>query len=151
MVVLSSGVNKVLYFSRKLIQYSIFLYVAVSPIYAHHSTTYFDLELEIVHEDVIVIRFEVANPHGILTYGVTDSRGQLVLWDAELPSANFMRRNGVTNSLMKEGDRLTAVYGQPGIPGKTKEHLIRLSRVVFQNGDIAIFTPISVTYESSSQ
>jgi len=117
----------------------------VLPVSAHHSTTYFDQEVEVVHENVTVVRFEVANPHGILVYVVTDEAGNEVQWDAELPSANFTRRAGIDASILSPGDTLTVVSGQPGLPGRTRERLMRLERAVFPNGDVATFTGISAT------
>ena len=115
------------------------------PAWSHHSTTYFDLDAEIVHENVTVVRFEVANPHGILVYRVTDEAGNAEEWDAELPSANFTRRAGIDGSILSPGDRLTRVSGQPGRPGRTRARLMRLARAEFPNGDVATFTGISAT------
>ena len=113
------------------------------PATAHHSTTYFDQEAEVVHENVTVVRFEVANPHGILVYVVTDEAGNEEEWDAELPSANFTRRAGIDGSILSPGDTLDLVSGQPGLPGRTRERLMRLERAEFPNGDVATFTGIS--------
>ena len=113
---------------------------------AHHSPTYFDAETEIVHEDVTVVAYEVENPHGILIYVLTDDDGNEVEWNAELPSANFMRRGGLTNETLRPGDKLTAVIGSPGVPGWTRPNLIRLTRAEFPNGDVATFTGISAEF-----
>ena len=113
---------------------------------AHHSSTYFDMEVEVTHEDVTVVDFQVANPHGLLVYTVVDDEGNAVEWNAELPSANFSRRGGVTESVLRPGDKLVAVIGAPGLPGRTREHLMRLARVEFPNGDTATFSAISATY-----
>ena len=108
------------------------------PVTAHHSSTYFDIGMEVVHEDVTVIDFQVENPHGLLVYVVVDDEGNEVEWNAELPSANFSRRGGVIESLLKPGE--------PGLPGRTRENLMRLTRAEFQNGDVATFSGISATY-----
>ena len=113
---------------------------------AHHSSTYFDMEVEVTHEDVTVIDFQVANPHGLLIYTAVDDEGNEVEWNAELPSANFSRRGGVTESVLRSGDKLAVVIGAPGLPGRTREHLMRLSRIEFLNGDTATFSSISATY-----
>lgn len=117
----------------------------VLPASAHHSTTYFDQDAEVVHENVTVVRFEVANPHGILVYVVTDEAGNEAQWDAELPSANFTRRAGIDGSILSPGDTLALVAGQPGLPGRTRGRLMRLERAEFPNGDVATFTGISAT------
>ena len=130
-----------------LIAASIILSVLCSlPVTAHHSSTYFDIGMEVVHGDVTVIDFQVENPHGLLVYVVVDDEGNEVEWNAELPSANFSRRGGVIESLLKPGDKLVAVIGEPGLPGRTRENLMRLTRAEFPNGDVATFSGISATY-----
>ena len=115
------------------------------PATAHHSATYFDMDAPIVHEDVTVVDFKVANPHGILVYVVVNDDGNEEEWNAELPSANFSRRGGVVASILSPGDKVT-VIGWPGLPGRTRENLMRMSRAELPNGDIATFTAISASY-----
>ncbi len=114
------------------------------PAMAHHSAAYFDTEAEVVHENVTVVEFRVANPHGELIYVVTDGNGNETEWNAELPSANFTRRAGIDSSVLRPGDRVTLI-GWPGRPGQTRERLMRLMRAEFPNGDVATFTAISAT------
>jgi len=102
------------------------------------------MDTEVVHENVTVIVFRVANPHGELIYVVTDAEGNDVEWSAELPSANFTLRAGITEAMLSPGDKLT-VIGWPGIPGRTRDRLTRLIRAELANGDVATFTPISAT------
>ena len=118
---------------------------AGAPAIAHHSTIYFDLDAEIVHENVTVVEFRVANPHGILVYAATDEAGNEVVWNAELPSANFTMRGGIVESMLSPGDRVPIVVGWPGIPGRTREHFTRLKSMTFANGNVATFTPVSAT------
>lgn len=113
---------------------------------AHHSPTYFDAEGEVVHENVTVVAYAVANPHGILVYVVADDGGTEVEWHAELPSANFLRRGGLTESTFTPGDSLAVVTSSPGVAGWTRPNVIRLTRVDFPNGDVATFTGISATF-----
>ncbi len=113
---------------------------------AHHSPTYFDAEVEVVHENVTVVAYEVANPHGILFYVVADDGGTEVEWHAELPSANFLRRGGLTDATFTLGDTLAVVTSSPGVAGWTRPNVIRLTRVEFPNGDVATFTGISATF-----
>ena len=113
------------------------------PATAHHSTIYFDLEAEVVHENVTVVDFHVANPHGILVYLVADEEGNEVEWQAELPSANFTLRGGIDESFLSPGDRVPVVIGWPGLPDRTREHFTRLKSMELANGDVATFTPIS--------
>ena len=116
------------------------------PATAHHSPTYFDAEIEVVHENVTVVSYRVNNPHGMLVYVVTDEEGNEVEWDAELPSANFMRRGGLSEATLSPGDKLTVVIGSPSVAGLTTRNLIRLTRAEFPNGDVATFTGISAAF-----
>ena len=122
----------------------IFLVLTGVPAMAHHSATYFDMDMEVAHKNVTVVDFQVANPHGILVYAVIDADGHETEWNAELPSANFTRRAGIDELALKPGDTLT-VIGWPGRPGRTREKIIRLNRAEFSNGDVATFTAISAT------
>lgn len=116
------------------------------PATAHHSPTYFDADVEVVHENVMVVDYRIANPHGILVYVLTDAGGNEVEWNAELPSANFLRRGGLDEETLGPGDKLTVVIGSPGVAGWTRQNLIRLSRAEFPNGDVATFTGISASF-----
>lgn len=113
------------------------------PAAAHHSTMFFDINAEIVHENVIVGEFLVANPHGVLIYVVTDGDGNETQWQAELPSGNFTRRGGINASMLSPGDRLPVVVAWPGIAGLVRENTTRLKSMQFPNGDVATFTPVS--------
>lgn len=116
------------------------------PATAHHSPTYFDEEAEVVHENVMVVDYRIANPHGILVYVLTDAEGNEVEWNAELPSANFLRRGGLNEATLSPGDKIAVVIGSPGVAGWTRENLIRLTRAEFPNGDVATFTGISASF-----
>jgi hypothetical protein len=119
--------------------------VCVSPVTAHHSSTYFDMSVDLVHENVTVVEYEIENPHGILVYSFVNGEGEEELWDAELPSANFSRRGGVVPSLISPGDTVT-ITGWPGLPTRTRDKFMRLSRVDLADGSYATFTAISATY-----
>lgn len=118
---------------------------AGAPAVAHHSTIYFDLDAEVVHENVRVVEFHVANPHGVLVYAVTEEAGNEVVWNAELPSANFTMRGGIIASMLGPGDIVPVVVGWPGIPERTREYFTRLKSMTLANGDVATFTITSAT------
>ena len=118
---------------------------------AHHSTMFFDINAEVVHENVTVVDFLVANPHGVLIYVVTDVDGNEVRWQAELPSGNFTRRGGISASMLSPGDLLPIVVGWPGVPGLARENTSRLKSMEFPNGDVATFTPVSAALTKGSE
>ena len=105
---------------------------------AHHNgTTYFDLAVEVEHEDVTVVSYDLVNPHGRLVYRFTDEAGNELEWAGELPSANNVRRRGLGGELFKPGDKLTSATGSPSRSGS---NFMRLTRAVFANGDVAQIT-----------
>ena len=122
-----------------------------SPAAAHHSTMFFDIDAEVVHENVTVVEFLVANPHGVLTYIFTDDDGNEVQWQAELPSGNFTRRGGISADMLSPGDRLLIVVGWPGVPGLVRENTSRLKSMEFPNGDVATFTPVSAALTRAAE
>ena len=118
---------------------------AGAPAIAHHSTIYFDVDAEIVHENVRVVEFHVTNPHGVLVYTVSDDEGNEVVWNAELPSANFTMRGGIFESMLNPGDVIPIVIGWPAFPERTREYFTRLKSMTMANGDMATFTITSAT------
>ncbi len=124
--------------------------VVAAPVVAHHSSTYFDLDVDLVHENATVVEFHVANPHGILVYTIVNDEGDVEQWDAELPSANFSRRGGVVGSLLNPGDTVK-ITGWPGLPTRTRERFLRLSRMDLDDGSYATFTPISAMYTRAGE
>lgn len=136
--------------SIKLLAFSAILFWSTGfPVSAHHSVTYFDMEMQVMHENVTVVSFHVRNPHGALFYAFVNDDGDEEQWKAELPSANFVRRAGIDPSALSPGDIVT-LEGWPGNPGRTTERLIRLSRAEFPNGNVATFTAVSATLTSAT-
>ena len=108
---------------------------AIPSATAHHSfVAYFDTTVEIEHHDVTVASYTLVNPHSRLVYTFTDENGNEVEWAGELASLNHLRRRGLGGELFKPGDKLTVVTGSPTRSGS---NFMRLTRAVFENGDIA--------------
>ncbi|MBT5031462.1 MAG: hypothetical protein HOM55_04100 [Proteobacteria bacterium] len=108
------------------------------PVAAHHSgVTYFDVEAEIVQHDATVVEYVIVNPHGRLVYTFTDEAGNEQEWSGELASANNLRRRGLGGEVFKPGDKLVTVTGSPSRSGA---NFMRLTRVDFENGDVAQLT-----------
>lgn len=124
--------------------------ILAAPVVAHHSATYFDMDVDLVHENATVVEFQVANPHGILVYTIVNDAGEAEQWDAELPSANFSRRGGVVDTLLNPGDTVK-ITGWPGLPTRTRERFMRLSRMDLEDGSYATFTAISAMYTRAGE
>ena len=124
--------------SRTILPTAVAALLIALPATAHHSgRTYFDLDREIEHTDATVVSYVLVNPHGRLTYSITDDGGNVVEWVAELASANNLRRRGLGGEVFKPGDKLTSVMGNPGLGGT---NFMRISRAEFENGDVAQLT-----------
>jgi hypothetical protein len=105
------------------------------PVMAHHSgVAYFDLEVEIIHHDATVVEYILVNPHGRLIYTFNDEAGAQQEWTGELASSNNLRRLGLGGEILKAGDKLKTVTGAPARSGS---NFMRLSRIDFENGDVA--------------
>ena len=113
------------------------LFIGFPAIAHHNGATYFDTSVALEHNDATVVSYDLVNPHGRLVYVFMDDAGNEVQWSAELPSANNARRRGLGGELFKPGDRLAAITGSPSRSGSNS---MRLTRVVFTNGDIAQIT-----------
>ena len=103
---------------------------------AHHNPGYyFDMATQVEHEDVTVVSFTVANPHGRLVYRMRGEDGDEREWVAELPALNMMRRFGVTSDLIQPGDLVT-LQGNPGRNGAT---MLRVTHALLPSGRIVTF------------
>ena len=108
------------------------------PAAAHHSgSTYFDVSATVEHRDATVVAYAIVNPHGRLTYTFTDEEGNEQEWNAELASANNLRRRGLGGEIFKPGDQLVSVVGSPARSGANS---MRLERAEFVDGTLAVFT-----------
>ncbi len=116
---------------------SLILFIGSGATAHHNGATYFDTSAQLEHNDATVISYDLVNPHGRLVYVFLDDDGNVVEWSAELPRANNARRRGLGGDLFKSGDRLAAVTGSPSRSGA---NFMRLTRVVFSNGDVAQIT-----------
>ncbi len=116
---------------------ALILFIGSGATAHHNGATYFDTSVQLEHNDATVVSYDLVNPHGRLVYVFMDDDGNEVEWGAELPSANNARRRGLSGDLFKSGDRLAAITGSPSRSGA---NFMRLTRVVFSNGDVAQIT-----------
>ena len=112
---------------------SLFLLLAVLPVayaQAHHSfAVHFVAE---ANKEVkgVVDNFRFANPHGVLTFNVTDASGATTEWKAETNSPNILRRRGWSKDSFKPGDEVTVL----GFPARDGTAFMRISKVTFADG-----------------
>lgn len=103
----------------------------ISPLaIAHHSFAVHFVDDELVEVSGVVNSFSFGNPHGVLTFTVTDENGQAVEWRAETNSPNVLRRRGWSKEVLKPGDHITI----QGFPGRKEANYMRISHVLKADG-----------------
>lgn len=122
-------------FDRKLIATFLLLGVATAPLaHAHHSfAVHFESEANLEVKGVVK-DFRFANPHGMLTFEVTDANGVKSEWRAETNSPNILRRRGWSRDSLKPGDEITIL----GFPSRDGTPYMRISTITFADGRVLV-------------
>jgi hypothetical protein len=98
--------------------------------FAHHSfAVHFEAEASLEVKGVVE-SFRFANPHGMLTFNVTDATGKVSEWRAETNSPNILRRRGWSKDSLKAGDEITVL----GFPARDGTSYMRISKITFADG-----------------
>lgn len=101
-----------------------------APVQAHHSFAVHFVAEGTIEVSGTVDEFRFSNPHGILTFKVTDANGATVQWKAETNSPNILRRRGWSKESLKPGEQITVT----GFPARDGSAYMRISKVVFADG-----------------
>ena len=97
---------------------------------AHHSfAVHFEAQADKEVKGV-VDNFRFANPHGMLTFTVTEATGQTTRWRAETNSPNILRRRGWSKDSLQAGDEITVL----GFPARDGTPYMRVSKITFADG-----------------
>jgi hypothetical protein len=99
--------------------------MAGAPLLAHHGTG-----VAYVRDQEITLKGTVtewfwANPHCGLLFDVTDDKGQVVHWGAELGNPHSLSEAGFSRDVFKPGDKLT-ITGHPAKSGAPRLELLHL-------------------------
>ena len=102
-----------------------FLLVGV-PLFAHHGTgVAYETEKEVTLKGTVT-EWIWANPHCGILFDVTDDKGQVVHWGAELGNPHALSEAGMSKNVLKFGDKIT-ITGHParsGAPRMTLDQFV---------------------------
>ena len=110
--------------------------VVSPPMFAHHGNSAYDMSKSVPMK-ATVTKFEYSNPHTQVYYDVTDDKGEVEHWVAELTSPGMLTRSGWHHDSVKVADEVT-VYLHPAKNG-AKFGLFQ--RVVFADGRPDLIDP----------
>lgn len=82
------------------------LIVVAVPALAHHGTAAYDMTKTFTIQGKVT-RFNFINPHVQVYFDVTDDKGSVEHWQAELTSPNHLIRTGWTKETLKPEDDVT--------------------------------------------
>ena len=102
-----------------------FMLVGV-PLFAHHGTgVAYETEKEVTLKGTVT-EWMWSNPHCGILFDVTDDKGQVVHWGAELGNPHALSQAGMSKGVLKAGDKIT-ITGHParsGAPRMTLDQFV---------------------------
>jgi len=102
------------------------------PLFAHHGTgVAYEVE-KLVTVKGTVTDWLWSNPHCGLLFDMTDNKGNVEHWGAELGNPHQMSGAGFARDSFKPGDKITAT----GHPAKSGAPRMTLDHVVLANGKV---------------
>jgi hypothetical protein len=85
------------------------LFLSAVPLFAHHGDAG-RYEDKITTLTGSVVEVQLVDPHCIVVFDVTDEKGQIVHWQAELNGRTMLTKQfGWTKNTLKFGDKITVV------------------------------------------
>lgn len=98
------------------------LVIASVPLFAHHGTgVAYDTE-KTVNLKGTVTEWIWANPHCGILFDVTDDKGNVEHWGAELGNPHALSMSGLSKDILKPGDKIT-ISGHPAKSGAPRIEL----------------------------
>jgi hypothetical protein len=103
------------------------LLLATTPMFAHHSTTMYNMANPVTVTGVVK-RFEWTNPHAYIYMDVKNEKGETVEWEIEMMSLNHLKSYGWLRDTVKPGDTISCTGGaaKSGLPAMLSS-LIKLN------------------------
>jgi hypothetical protein len=105
------------------------------PMFAHHGTAAYDLSKTYTVKGK-VSRFNFINPHVQVFFDVTDEKGAVSAWQAELTSPNHLVRTGWTKDTLKPGDDVTIT----GYRTKDGTNSIWIGKIMLKDEELKLGT-----------
>jgi Family of unknown function (DUF6152) len=106
-----------------------FLFVC-APLFAHHGTGVAYETDKWVTLTGIVTEWIWSNPHCGILFDVTDEKGNLAHWGAELGNPHMLSNAGFGKDTLKPGDKITVV----GHPSRSGAPRVEFDHMVFPDG-----------------
>ena len=99
------------------------LLAAGFPLFAHHGTgVAYEVDKQVTIKGTVT-EWIWANPHCGLLFDVTDDKGNVVHWGAELGNPHALSQVGLSKDIFKAGDKVT-VMGHPARSGAPRLELV---------------------------
>ena len=118
---------------------------------AHHSgIVNYDMDLEVIHQDVTVLEWRFINPHSQIVYEAPDADGNLVRWAAGTQNLNELRRFGYTPDSLQPGQ----IVSIKGHPGRNQRPVMSINEVILEDGTAFSFydpAPAALLASASTQ
>ncbi len=113
---------------------AVWLLAGSTPAFAHHGTGIsYDLS-KLVSVKGVVVKFALSNPHSQLYFDVTDDKGNVEHWSAEMNAPTNLERSGFSRrqmlNLFTPGSEVT-VYG---FRSKSGAPVVVFSKAVLADG-----------------
>ena len=108
------------------------LLMVSAPLFAHHGTGVAYEPNKLVTMKGTVTEYIWHNPHCGILFDVTDDKGQVVHWGAELGNPHQMSGAGFSKDTLKPGDKFT-ITGHPAISGAPR---LTLDNFVLPDGRV---------------
>ncbi len=105
---------------------------AASPLRAHHGTgVAYQVDKEVTLKGTVT-EWIWANPHCGLLFDVTDDKGNVVHWGAEMSNPHALSESGLSKDIFKPGDKVT-VMGNPARSGAPR---LQLKTITLSDGRV---------------
>jgi len=98
---------------------------------AHHGSNNYDTTRSVTVKGTVT-QFVWSNPHSQLYFDVTDDKGDVQHWGAEMNQPRMLAVNGFTKDIMKPGDKITIT----GTPSKSGAFRMFMRQIVLENGKV---------------